>query len=106
MISSNTAHDRRALLELLRRRKKKAMTWQNTTRGCVRSWDIISITQATDMNHQFSLYGYMPPKKKISSPGDVAKIKRARELAKAGDHKGAAEILREFRERLEDKYGV
>ena len=52
------------------------------------------------MNHQFELFGYVKPKRKI--PIDASRIKLAKQLMERGDVIGAAIKMREVREALED----
>jgi hypothetical protein len=52
------------------------------------------------MSHQFSLFGYVKPKRKV--PISAEAIKQAKALFLKGDQKGSATKLREVREKLED----
>jgi len=54
----------------------------------------------TRVAHQFSLFGYQPPRLKV--PISAARIAEAKALHASGDHKKAAAIIREVREGLED----
>ena len=54
------------------------------------------------VHHQFTLFQYndMRPKRKV--PISAARIREAKALMDAGDHKGAAQRMREVRELLEE----
>lgn len=56
------------------------------------------------MNHQFQLFGFQPPKKKIKITAEA--VKEAKRMYEAKDFHGSADKLREVREALERKYGV
>ena len=50
-------------------------------------------------NHQFSLFGFQPPKKKV--PLSAKRIQEVKEMIARKDNKGAAAALRDLREGLE-----
>ncbi len=50
--------------------------------------------------HQFSLFGYAPPKLKV--PISAERIKEAKALYNKGDYTGSAKKMREVREGLEN----
>lgn len=52
------------------------------------------------MSHQFSLFGFQPPKKKV--PISAERIREVKALIAKGDGKSAAEKLREVRYGLEN----
>jgi hypothetical protein len=52
------------------------------------------------MTHQFSLFGFVPPSRKV--PISAERIREAREMIAKGDMKGLADRLRSVREKLED----
>jgi hypothetical protein len=52
------------------------------------------------MEHQFSLFGFQPPKSKV--PLSAERIREVQMLLEAKDGKGAAIKLRELREGLEN----
>jgi ribosomal protein L22 len=54
----------------------------------------------TRVEHQFSLFGFTPPKRKV--PISKERIEEVKRLIKGGDGKNAAIALRNIRERLED----
>jgi len=56
------------------------------------------------MSHQFELFGYQRPKKKVDMKADD--IRMIKELVEQKNGKEAAIKLRELREGLERKYGV
>jgi hypothetical protein len=51
------------------------------------------------VDHQFSLFGHLPPSGKV--PISAERIREAKALMAAGDSKGSAEKLQEVREALE-----
>jgi hypothetical protein len=51
------------------------------------------------MTHQFSLFGFQQPKRKV--PISAARIKEAKRLIAEGNGKGAAEVLRNLNDKLE-----
>jgi hypothetical protein len=51
-------------------------------------------------NHQFSLFGFTPPKRKV--PISKARIEEVKQLIAKKDGKNAAIALRDIREKLED----
>jgi hypothetical protein len=51
------------------------------------------------MNHQFSLFGFQRPTKKV--PISAERIEEAKKLFMAGDEKGSVLKMREVREALE-----
>lgn len=51
------------------------------------------------IHHQFSLFGYQPPSGKV--PISAERIREAKALMAKGDGRGAAEKMREVREKLE-----
>ena len=55
---------------------------------------------ADQPQHQFSLFGYQKPKKKV--PISAARIEEAKRLYNKGDVLGSAAAMRDVRERLED----
>jgi hypothetical protein len=51
-------------------------------------------------NHQFSLFGWQPPKKKV--PISAARILEAKEAIIRGDSKGAIQALRDINDKLQN----
>lgn len=60
------------------------------------------MAKATKIIHQFTLFGFQRPTIKLKLGFSPARMKEAKDLYERGDFKGSAEIIREFREKLED----
>jgi hypothetical protein len=55
----------------------------------------------TKVVHQFSLFGFQRPVIRLKLGFPKAKMEEAKKLYEKGDYKACAEIVREFREKLE-----
>jgi hypothetical protein len=60
----------------------------------------------TRVIHQFSLFDYNAMRPKVKVPISRARVLEAKKLHDNGDDRGAAEILRDIRYKLEARYKV
>jgi len=59
---------------------------------------------ADKVDHQFSLFGHQPPKKKLKITRE--QVLEAKRLYDKGEYRASANKIRDIREALEQKYGV